>query len=156
MLTKDSNKKFFTQFGASRNAHLPPTLYMAATGRYARTTIEWDDEVEDWYEVPLDQSIRTELDVRLEMGYQFYLDACCKKCGVPYWYGHSEDNRIEFKVEESVCYSCARLDAETEARNKSKSGMSGVTLIVVPTGTEYEDGSRDPLISPYEAMVSAK
>ena len=145
-----------TALATARQMGLPPTLYLPGVGRYARSEWKWDDLLRDYASVPMSQSKRTELDVRLETGYQFYLDSRCGKCGTPFWYGHTEDNRVQFRVDESVCYGCRAVDSENEARRKSKANMDGITLIAVPTGTEYEDGTADPLISPYEAMRSAK
>lgn len=156
MLTKASNRKFAPQIETAWHTLKPPTLYMPVSGRYARVEIEWDDAIEDWYEVPMDQNKRTELDVRLEAGWQFYNDAKCPKCGVPFWYGRSTDSRVQFRIDESECYSCTAVETEQDARNKSKQDMKGVTLIAVPTGVSYEDGTSDTLPSPYEAMILAR
>ena len=152
MLTKASNRRYNTKIATAWHTLKPPTLYMGARGRYARVNIEWDDDIGDWYEVPMDQNQRTELDVRLEAGWQFYLEAKCPKCGVPFWYGRTTDPRVQFKIEESECYSCTAVDTEQAARNKSKQDMKGITLIAVPTGVSYEDGTSDPLPVPYETM----
>lgn len=50
------------------------------------------------------------LDVQLANGYQFYVDSLCQGCGIPYWYGHSEDNLVDFENKKSVCYSCKTRD----------------------------------------------
>lgn len=139
----------------ARATGLPPTLYLGSWGRYGRTVPEWDDVAQIWIEVPIPQSERTELDVRLETAYQFYTDALCQKCGTPWWYGHSTDSRIEFHVEETTCYGCAELEQVERKRSKSKDDTPrfGVTDLVSPRGIYYEaTGEQEPLPSPYEAM----
>ena len=138
--------------------HLPPTLYMPAWGKYGRVRPEWDELNQDWYYQPMSQQHRTPLDVRLELGYQFYLDALCPKCGVPWWYGRSTDSRVQFEVTQSTCYSCETLETFTDGLNRGKNPPKrhGVTDVVKPVGVYYEaTGESEPLPSPYEAMKSA-
>ena len=103
---------------------------------------------EEWSPKALPQDFRNELDVRLEAAWTAYSDASCPKCGVPWWYGRSTDNRIQFELEESTCYACAALEEKT----KDKPQAPGVTPVVVPTGVKYGDGDSDPLPSIREVL----
>ena len=155
-LSTEGNRGLLTALKTSRATGMPPTLYMGAWGRYGRVVPEWDDVLQAWVDTPMPQDQRTELDVRLEIGYQFYLDALCQKCGVPWWYGHSTDNRIQFEVNQTTCYGCAELERKEHQRSKKKSPGTdrfGVTDIVTPAGISFEAiGRHDPLPSPWEAM----
>lgn len=99
---------------------------------------------------PLPQSERTRLDLALEVAYQFHADAACPRCGVPWWYGRSKHQGVEFEVSETICYGCVELEGYKEAHKHEK--KSGVTEVVTPTGTKYLDGDSDPLPTPQEAM----
>lgn len=158
-LSTEANRKYLIALKTARTTGLPPTLYLGSWGRYGRTVPEWDDAARTWIEVPIPQDERTELDVRLETAYQFYTDALCQKCGTPWWYGHSTDNRIDFHLEQTTCYGCAKIEEEDHKRYKSKSSEPrfGVTDLVSPRGIYYEAIDRqDPLPSPYEAMQKAE
>lgn len=80
------------------------------------------------------------IDIQLANGFQFYTDSLCQGCGTPYWYGHSEDNMVDFDNKKSVCYACkARKDVD------AKPGEYVVTNVVssLPDDT--------PLPAPWEA-----
>lgn len=98
----------------------------------------------------LPQDYRTPLDIALELGYAFYKQSVCQRCGVPAWYGRSTDGRIDFETEDMVCYACQHLEQEEGRESKRK---PGVTKIVRPVGLKYEAiGRQDPLPPPWEAM----
>lgn len=101
----------------------------------------------------LPQDYRTPLDIALELGYAFYKQSICSKCGVPAWYGRSTDGRIDFETEGMVCYACQHLEQEENQEGKKGGRKPGVTKIVRPVGLKYEAiGRQDPLPPPWEAM----
>lgn len=109
----------------------------------------WDDNLEQWSSEEMDQDYRTPLDLVLEVAYKFHADAACPKCGVPWWYGRSTHQGVEFEINENICYSCVELEEYKEKHKDDK--KKGVTEVVVPVGTQYIDDS-DPLPTPLEAM----
>lgn len=136
---------------AARAESKPPTLFIGATGMFARVNRECVEG--EWFADPISQTEYTELDLALSAGYQYYLDSLCAKCGTPLWYGRSEHSAIEFKVETSTCYSCAELDAHREKQEKPRPGES--TYTVMDT-IEYSDGTKEELPSPLEALEQVK
>lgn len=96
------------------------------------------------------QDERTPLDLALEVAYQFHADAACPRCGVPWWYGRSTHQGVEFAVSETTCYACIELESYKESHKDEK--KPGVTEVVTPVGTQYLDGDSDPLPTPLEAM----
>jgi len=133
---------------------MPPTLYIAAWGRYGRNNWEWSDDEQAYVPTPMPQSERTRLDLILEMAYLFYKDAACSTCGTPWWYGRSTDSRVNFELETSVCYACQKIEMERDQRANKKNPPKrfGVTDIAVPTGIHYEEtGYTVELPSPFEA-----
>jgi hypothetical protein len=91
----------------------------------------------------------------LELGYAFYKQSLCSKCGTPAWYGRSTDSRIDFETEDMVCYACQHLEQEERLESKRDGRKPGVTKVVRPVGLKYEAiGRQDPLPSPVEAMRS--
>lgn len=103
----------------------------------------------------LPQDYRTPLDIALELGYAFYKQSICPKCGVPAWYGRSTDGRIDFETEDMVCYACQHLEQKEKSEGGKGDRKPGVTKIVRPVGLKYEAiGRQDPLPPPWEAMQS--
>lgn len=125
---------------------VPPTVYLNVSGIYAREELYWDDVSGDWKYRPISQDYRTKLDRFLEVGYQMYLDSMCPKCGVPIWYGRSEHQHIDFKVYDTICYGCEKLETEQEDRNTKDKNVKGATILVSPTAF---DGMELP--DPWEA-----
>lgn len=110
----------------------------------------WDDIAGGFVPEYLPQDYRTPLDIALELGYAFYKQSICSKCGTPAWYGRSTDSRIDFETEDMVCYACQHLEQEEGRESKRK---PGVTKIVRPVGLKYEAiGRQDPLPPPWEAI----
>lgn len=145
------NTAFLVNLKAARESNKPPTLFLPVTGCLGRGTIEYDgpDDTEGHYaQIPQDEY--TPFDVQLSVGYQYFIDSICQKCGTPLWYGSSEFEGIEFDVVHSVCYSCAELDRERES--KSYKPAPGETSSTHMHGTRYADGTEDPLPTPLEAF----
>lgn len=90
----------------------------------------------------------------LSIGYQYYLDSLCGKCGTPAWYGRSESSEISFEVEHTICYACAELDRERNQPNFKQE--PGETSYAVPKGIEYADGTTEPLPDPMVALSQVK
>lgn len=116
----------------------------------------WDEIDNDWRREPLPQDFRNELDVRLEMAWQYYTDSCCPKCGTPVWYGRTTDNRVQFDIQDTICYGCETLEKDEADRERRKERKQpGVTKIAVPVGVTYDEtGEFEPLPTPWEAMAS--
>lgn len=113
----------------------------------------WDEEGFYRFE-EMDQNYRTPLDLAIEMGWRFYQDAICPKCGVPWWYGRSDDNRVQFDLQENVCYSCVEVERSNDDRSKKKNASKryGTTDVVVPVGVKFVEGESVPLPTPFELM----
>lgn len=85
------------QLKTARSWSLPPTSVLQAKADTA--TWEWNDYL-----------LATALTV---------LEAeTCSHCGTPAWLGYSTNNRIEFQVEDAVCYGCMELGKHQEERSK--------------------------------------
>lgn len=113
----------------------------------------WDEDDQAYRHEEMDQDYRTILDRAIEVGWKFYQDAICPKCGIPWWYGRATDSRVQFQVDESVCYSCAELEMSTEKKMKTSGKRHGVTDTVEPVGVYYEQsGESEPLPSPFELL----
>jgi len=133
-LSLSKNAPYHVAIRTAVEHHVPPTVYLPCYGRHGRTVLVWNDE--GYYEFDeMPQDYRTPLDRAIEVGWQFYQDAICPKCGVPWWYGRSTDSRVQFEVEEDMCYSCFEADTK---RNKQKETKPGITDRVVPVGVYYE------------------
>lgn len=91
----------------------------------------------------------TNVDKKLALGWQQYQDEICPKCGVPVWYGHSENEYIDFKLHTTVCYSCQKI--EQHKQDPPAGGMHYVTP--EPVEIEGEDNS---LPSRAEGMKTAQ
>lgn len=111
-------------------------MYLFSSGVYAREELYWDDTVSDWKYRQMDQGFRTKLDMFLEVGYQMYLDSMCPKCGVPIWYGRSEHQHIDFKVYDTICYSCEKVETEQEYRSSKGIDVKGATILSKPAAFE--------------------
>ena len=115
----------------------------------------WDEIAGGFVPEYLPQDYRTPLDIALELGYAFYKQSLCQRCGVPAWYGRSTDGRIDFETEDMVCYACQHLEQEENQEGRKSGRKPGVTKIVRPVGLKYEAiGRQDPLPPPWEAMRS--
>lgn len=114
----------------------------------------WDDIAGGFVPEYLPQDYRTPLDIALELGYAFYKQSLCSRCGVPAWYGRSTDGRIDFETEDMVCYACQHLEQKENSEGGKNGGRKpGVTKVVRPVGLKYEAiGRQDPLPPPWEAM----
>lgn len=125
-------------------------MYLQPKGRYGRFTIEWDEWARAWLPRPVPDSERSILDIALEVGYQFYTDAQCGNCGVPFWYGYSEHQEVNFEVKSMTCHSCAALEKDRKAKEEKE----GERRRVEPTGFYYEEtGLSIPLPPPLEALA---
>ena len=152
-LTSPENARYILPISVAFENHLPPTLYLNPWGRYGRTNLEWDSEFDEWTRKPIDQNLRTPLDLTLEVAYKFYKDSLCPRCGVPFWYSHSTDSRVQFRVDQDHCYSCEELERYGDRTRSGKNPPKryGVTDVVKPVGVTYEgSGETDPLPSPLE------
>lgn len=117
--------------------------------------LRWDEVDGEYTYDEMSQNYRTPLDLRLEQGYQFWQDALCPKCGTPWWYGRTTDNRVQFEVTQTTCYACEELERFTEqvSSGKNPKKRHGVTDAVNPVGVYYEAlGEREPLPTPFELI----
>jgi hypothetical protein len=64
----------------------------------------------------------------------------CNSCGTPAWHGQSTDNTIAFSVHTSVCYGCAELAKDQEARKNSRGTKGEVRYVKAQNvwGEEHE------------------
>jgi hypothetical protein len=62
----------------------------------------------------------------------------CTHCGTPVWLGHSTEYEIAFEVKSTICYGCAELEKDREAR-KGKRTVRGVSYYVKPHSV-WEEG----------------
>ncbi len=60
------------------------------------------------------------VDTKLSMAMVILDQETCKDCGTVSWLGHSTDNRIVFKHEETHCYGCAELERKRAEESKNK------------------------------------
>lgn len=132
-------------------SNLPPTLLIKSDiGMFRRVVYEYiGDEL---FVSQMPQTEYTPLDLALLSAYQYYSDSLCQKCGTPAWYGRTEDARVEFDLEHTVCYSCAEIEAEKHSENDPK-GRTSYTSV---HGTRYADGSEDPVPPPEELITKIK
>jgi len=63
-------------------------------------------------------------DFSLLEAYQILQDETCPKCGQPVWLCRSTDNRIEFKVEETVCYATRAIEEKNARKEKKNKKIS--------------------------------
>lgn len=89
-------------------------------------------------------------DKKLVLGWQKLQDETCKRCGVPVWLGHSEDNHIDFETSLSICYSCQHLETR-DTKNDAK----GATAVIRPVPAKIE-GEDIKLPSRLEAMETVQ
>lgn len=61
-------------------------------------------------------------DFLLAKAYQRYLDELCPQCGMPVYICHSEDSRIEFKINKDVCFAAADVERVQKANTDPKKG----------------------------------
>lgn len=95
----------------------------------------------------------TSHDYRIQEAVSILDKEICKTCSNPVWLCHSTDNRIDFEVRIGTCYAQAELKDYEE--NKSNADLNnGEYPYAVAVGVENEDGSRDPLPSRREAMMT--
>ena len=74
------------------------------------------------------------------MAWQYYTDYCCPKCGTPVWYGRTTDNRVQFDIQDTICYGCETLEKDEADRERRKERKQpGVTKIAVPVGVSYDE-----------------
>ena len=149
MLLLPKNKKFLAPLKLAASNNLPPTLYIPTSGLWGRGETVLS---EGTLERPLPQNERTQLDVWLELGYQFYESTLCPMCGVSAFFGRSEHSCIEFDTETSTCYSCAAKESFTDSRELK----GGESVVVIPRGTRYiveGETVTDPLPPVLEALA---
>lgn len=82
----------------------------------------------------------------------------CGKCGTPAWWAFSEDNNIQFEVDEHKCEACAFLD-EHESKQKDDDKKFGVTETVKVVHVDWEFGDKDaklPTRSDWYAELAKK
>lgn len=79
----------------------------------------------------IDQTLWSEKDKKLVVGYRLLQDEICPSCGIPMWLGHTESNAVDFEVKKQTCYSCAALDSHDRDKD-----AKGVTPYVVPVATD--------------------
>lgn len=65
----------------------------------------------------------------------------CSQCKTPLWLAYGTDNRVQFKVEESFCYSCAELEKHRSKHKKDQ--QPGQVVYVTP----YNVFENEPLPS---------
>jgi hypothetical protein len=81
-----------------------------------------------------DPKTLTRMNRLIMRGWQILKDETCPRCGVVHWHGKSADNRVEFKVKSTHCYSCAAQD-EDQKEHKPKPGEN---RYVVPQMLQME------------------
>jgi hypothetical protein len=60
----------------------------------------------------------------------------CGKCGVPAWHAFSEDNTIEFAMDEHKCHACEFKEKADEKVKKEKPGITRFVKAVPVEGIE--------------------
>lgn len=60
----------------------------------------------------------------------------CGKCGVPAWHAFSENNTIEFAMDEHECHACAHKDKEDKKVKEEKPGITRYVKAVPVEGFE--------------------
>lgn len=104
----------------------------------------------------------THLDFRLLEAYQMLQDETCPQCGQPSWLCRSSDDRISWRVNESVCHATkAREEREWVRDNPSKRAdkderrkwgrFSYATPVV---SSHYPEGTELPTRKEYYENVS--
>lgn len=103
-------------------------------------------------------------DFKLIEAFQILEDETCPKCGQPTWLCRNPDPRVEFKVEESVCYASKAVDERRFNRqNTGKDRKSataaerkswGLTEYAVPFVPENIGGELPTRAEYYKALNS--
>lgn len=72
------------------------------------------------------------MDRQIMLAYQIHLDERCQSCGLPIWLCHSEDNRLDIKINVDHCAVKEELEAY-EDRNKESDPAEKWGKTVVPS-----------------------
>lgn len=75
-------------------------------------------------------------DFVLAMAYESLEAEKCGKCGVPAWWAFSENNTIEFAMDEHKCEACAHKDAADKKVKEEKPGITRFVKAVPMEGME--------------------
>lgn len=78
------------------------------------------------------------MDYALAMAYEMVESEKCPQCGVPAHWAYSEDNAIEFEMEEVTCWACVHKDGDKKAKD-AKAGVTHVLKAVAVEGYELPD-----------------
>lgn len=148
MLALPKNRKYLAPLKLAASNHLPPTLYIPTKGLWGRGELVLSENAT---ERPLPQSQRTQLDVWLELGYQFYESTICTMCGVSAFYGRSEHSCIEFDTEITTCYSCAAK----ESYSNNTELKEGESVVVTPRGPRYIGEGGETITEPLPPILEA-
>lgn len=62
----------------------------------------------------------TPFDFKILEAYQIMEDEQCPKCGQPIWLCRSTDNRIEWKLDSSICYASRKQEESQWYRHNPK------------------------------------
>lgn len=85
-----------------------------------------------------------EADYVLAVAFETLESEKCGKCGVPAWHAFSEDNRVEFEMDEHECHSCAHKEKEDKKVKEERPGVTRYVKAVpvegceLPTRTEFQ------------------
>lgn len=91
------------------------------------------------------------LDYSLAVAFETLDSEKCGKCGLPAWHAFSEDNSIEFEMDEHKCHACEYKEKADEKVKKEKPGVTRFVKAVPVEGFEHLPSRHD-----FQVMMLAK